>query len=206
MNPSSLETLTPFKRVNYFEGQVLTAKDLQDEQTYFRNKRRLLNKALHGHGVVCGLELSLHPEVVQIAPGLALDCQGNEIVVPRKTELPLPESGIRHYLVIKYTESPTDLVPVVMGLEETQATRIAEGFLLSYQSSDPCRHYTLAKGDCGLCEEPHAVPLAELQRRGSGWSIRAYSDTCDRWWQRLMVAMLSWGDSRRRHRQISPCR
>lgn len=47
-----------FDRLNYFYGQMLGVRDFQGEQRYFREKLRLHNRCLHGHGVVCGLEVT----------------------------------------------------------------------------------------------------------------------------------------------------
>lgn len=44
-------------RLNYFYGQLLGVQDFRTEQEYFRAKLKLLNRCLHGHGVVCGLEV-----------------------------------------------------------------------------------------------------------------------------------------------------
>jgi hypothetical protein len=81
-----------FDRLNYFYGQMLGANDFKAEQDYFREKIKLHNRCLHGYGTVCGLLVvpaDAHvgcvpdpekPEVV-ILPGLALDAEGNELVV-----------------------------------------------------------------------------------------------------------------------------
>src|SRR5262245_60131248 len=45
----------PFRRLRYFHGQMLTARDFQREQTYFRDKLKLRMRCLLGYGVVCGL-------------------------------------------------------------------------------------------------------------------------------------------------------
>ncbi len=44
-----------YKRTRYFHGMLLTERDFQEEQIYHQEKRRLLNRMLHGWGVVCGL-------------------------------------------------------------------------------------------------------------------------------------------------------
>jgi hypothetical protein len=43
------------KRPNYFFGQMLGVREFRGEQSYFREKFKLLNRTLHGYGVVCGL-------------------------------------------------------------------------------------------------------------------------------------------------------
>src|SRR5437763_12565702 len=93
--------LPELKRLNYFHGQMLGANDLRTEQAYFREKIKLHNRCLHGYGTVCGLKLATVPEErdcggdgeqgssdrhrlrLVLEAGLALDCEGNEIIVPR---------------------------------------------------------------------------------------------------------------------------
>lgn len=53
--------LPELKRLNYFYGQMLGARDFQAEQDYVRDKLRLHNRCLHGHGVVCGLPVTPEP-------------------------------------------------------------------------------------------------------------------------------------------------
>jgi len=72
------------KRLRFFDGQLLTAKDFQAEQDYQIEKRRLHNRFLHGSGVVDGLAVSIEDGpggAVLVSPGLALDRDGNEILV-----------------------------------------------------------------------------------------------------------------------------
>jgi hypothetical protein len=96
----------PFRRLSYFHGQMLTARDFQREQEYFREKLKLRLRCLLGYGVVCGLFVEpahLHDDKaedesggdegdenrpehrprakVRITSGLGVDCDGNELVV-----------------------------------------------------------------------------------------------------------------------------
>ncbi|HEX6341186.1 hypothetical protein [Umezawaea sp.] len=45
----------PLRRLRYFHGQLLSARDFQREQEYFREKLKLRMRCLLGYGVVCGL-------------------------------------------------------------------------------------------------------------------------------------------------------
>ena len=54
------------RRLRYFHGQLLGARDLQREQDYFREKLKLRMRCLLGYGVVCGL-------LVEPAPASASD-------------------------------------------------------------------------------------------------------------------------------------
>lgn len=77
---------TVAKRTRYFDGQLLAASDLAQDQLYFREKARRHNRTLHGWGVVCGLDVDGRPgtsEVV-VAPGYALDGAGEEILIERE--------------------------------------------------------------------------------------------------------------------------
>jgi len=70
------------RRTRFFDGMRLTQAELENEQRYWRMKRQLTNRAL-GEGVVWGLQLSRDPlrRTVRVAPGYALDCCGNDLVV-----------------------------------------------------------------------------------------------------------------------------
>ncbi len=72
-------------RVRYYDGEFLRAFDFGDEQTYHLEMRRRLNRYLHLHGIVQGLQLYSDPTApvvqVSILPGLAIDAFGREIYV-----------------------------------------------------------------------------------------------------------------------------
>lgn len=70
-----------FERNNYFHGKMLSARDLRQEQEYFNEKRHLINRMIHGWGIVCGLEVCLEGPCLVVKPGLALDCCGRELLV-----------------------------------------------------------------------------------------------------------------------------
>lgn len=69
-------------RTRFFDGMFLTQADLENEQRYWRLKRRLTNRAL-GEGVVWGLKLVWNKprRSFALSPGYALDCCGNDLVV-----------------------------------------------------------------------------------------------------------------------------
>lgn len=126
-----------FRRLRYFHGMLLDEKDFREEQQYHANKRRLLNRMLHGSGVVCGLELKGRKgkKSIQVTPGLALDCSGNEIWVAKDLKIdlasllppknkPKGEPDCRpvdekddlktYYIGIRYDEKPTNPVSVYL--------------------------------------------------------------------------------------------
>lgn len=95
-NGTCRDTSIVMERNRYFTGKYMTARDFQGEQTYFLNRHRLHNRLLHGWGIVCGLRVKPHPdpncqkEWVVIRAGIAIDCYGREIVLPKDTPFKLP--------------------------------------------------------------------------------------------------------------------
>jgi hypothetical protein len=74
-----------YVRPQFFAGQLLTEDDLQSLDDYVVAKNRLHTRYLFGSGVVCGLAVTCEPcggGKVIVNPGYALDCCGNDIVVP----------------------------------------------------------------------------------------------------------------------------
>lgn len=136
-----------FKRARYFDGELMSKPIFEAEQFYHNEKRRLLNRMLHGWGVVCGLKIKQTDKAsssIIIEKGLALDCAGNEIFVCEPYTLNVAElvnsctdskrpsasdectdekktEEKKWYVVIKYKEVPADPVPTYIpsgGCEE----------------------------------------------------------------------------------------
>jgi hypothetical protein len=68
-------------RNRYFRGKLLTVGDYVVEQSYHIARRHLVNRALHGWGVISGLVVTLDKGLLGISKGLAFDRQGRELVV-----------------------------------------------------------------------------------------------------------------------------
>jgi hypothetical protein len=76
--------LRGFTQTRFFYGQRLDVRHFESEQNYVKGKLWMLNRLVHGFGVVCGLDVQVgddHQSVV-VEPGIALDKAGREIVVP----------------------------------------------------------------------------------------------------------------------------
>ena len=76
--------LVCFERPEYFCGHLLTDTDLALDQRYVREKHKLYHRALHGHGIVCGLRLTCDHQCrghVVVGDGYAIDDCGNDLVV-----------------------------------------------------------------------------------------------------------------------------
>ncbi len=84
------------KRLNYFNTQFLQEADFQDEQAYHMSLRRFHNRAIHGWGIIEGLDISrTGDKEVTIAPGVAIDKLGREIVLS-------PSSPLKSYDLSKF--------------------------------------------------------------------------------------------------------
>ncbi len=97
------------KRLNYYNSQFLKQEDFNDEQLYLRQMRYLHNRALHTWGIVEGLVVNsvAGTSKVTVAPGIAIDRLGRELVLPAATDpLNLDEFGsdAQVYVVIKYAD------------------------------------------------------------------------------------------------------
>lgn len=78
----------PARRNRYFSGKLLTVADYQLEQRYHIERRWLINRMLHGSGVVSGLEVEQsEPGGWRVSPGMALDAHGRELVVCEALDL-----------------------------------------------------------------------------------------------------------------------
>jgi hypothetical protein len=105
---------TAISRVNYFNGQRLAAADFRAEQDYQIAVRRKLYSTLYSVGIVQGLEVTADPtdpHRVVVAPGVALDFLGREIILLDPTEVIAagtlttnPAAIFGNYLVISYAE------------------------------------------------------------------------------------------------------
>lgn len=69
-------------RAQFFDGMILSEADLMREQSYWRRKRKLTNRAL-GEGVVWGLvtEWNAKSRSFTVCPGYGLSCCGDDLVV-----------------------------------------------------------------------------------------------------------------------------
>ena len=74
------------KRVNPFQGLVIDTDTWRDAHNYHRDQQRLHTLVFHSAGIVEGLEVTANnpPDLsVDIHPGIAIDPEGNTIIVPQ---------------------------------------------------------------------------------------------------------------------------
>lgn len=131
-----------FERLQIADGLLMTADRWRRAHNYHRQRQNFYYQALQQPGIVWGLGVALIPapaEIearfrdrrwVQIQPGVAIDCWGNPIIVPRPEVFRIessPGDGERQrvFLVISYVD-PDDLRHA-NGREQMQETfRIVE--------------------------------------------------------------------------------
>src|SRR5689334_9587857 len=96
------------RNTNFFNGRLLTARDMQTDQQAERSKRWQLGHAI-GDGIIEGFEVTLQTTgdrttlpVVGVKKGLAINRKGqvlslpndDEVTLIRRIELPPPEAGM----------------------------------------------------------------------------------------------------------------
>jgi hypothetical protein len=169
-----IAALRYLKRNRFFPGRLLTTEDLELEQEYFREKLKRHNRYLHGFGIVFGLEVYRSGRDVVISPGLAIDCQGNEIVVPEPLELALPgpDFGSTLFLSIGYVEIETDPVPAVgPSSSEMKNSRMEENAVAVFEKGNANQGHRHFKGRWRACGNLHGLTIGRLKFNSGQWRI-----------------------------------
>jgi len=117
-----------FVRNRYFYGKLLDVRHLEMEQRYLNEKRWLLNRLGLGSGVLCGLDVTASGGRVRIAPGVAIDGLGREIVIPEPFVVKKPfaitddcglptgdEAKDEATICLAFHECDTELAPVLVS-------------------------------------------------------------------------------------------
>jgi hypothetical protein len=92
-------------RNNYFDGKRLTTDSFRVEQRYLLERRQLLNRAIHGWGVVYGYPVTSSAiGEFSIGPGLAFDKPGRELIQVENRQI-----GPKDLLLFDEKSDRTDL-------------------------------------------------------------------------------------------------
>ena len=163
------------ERVNFFHGQLLTENDFTTEQQYFIHKQRNHNRYLHGWGVVSGLTAMVQGTTVVVDPGVAIDCEGNDILLTHQVEQELPLDGKRFYVLVGYCEIETGAVPTLPEPFPDDGdhtySRIREGCEVTLSETDPTEgHDGIGPGTPG-CGQRHLITIATLIYDRSDWKV-----------------------------------
>jgi hypothetical protein len=153
------------RRVHYFNGRLLTVDDFATEQRYVIARRRLHNRALHGWGVVQGLEVSSEGNGtrVSVSPGVALTPTGDELVVTAPLSCDVCADGNDLYVLLAHVERASGAMPGAAWDGDVddpaaplqQAAWIEEGVAVRF----------------GDANGEDAVPLARLMRTADGYAL-----------------------------------
>jgi len=141
----------PFERNRYFYGKLLTVRDFESEQKYFNDKRRMMNRLLHGVGVITGLQvIAVDDKSVSVEMGAAIDALGREIIVPSPATFKLSmmegftnnEYAKNVYLCIAYDEKGKEPVHSVANAsvrsdEISEYNRTLESYRLFIREEAP---------------------------------------------------------------------
>lgn len=163
--------LDSLERPRFFVGKLITAEDLAQEQEYLLGKQKRHNRSLHGFGIISGLKVTTHAGKISVDPGLALDCQGNEIVVGTVTLVSPPtisEDWRTAYVNIRYREESVN--PVSTDGVAQPAT-IRDAFEISVERENCNRSHRHARARWLACGKPHALTIAKLKHSSRGWRV-----------------------------------
>jgi hypothetical protein len=167
------------ERNHYFYGKLLNVAELEMESRYVNQKRWLLNRLALGSGVVCGLDVTGDPQNagrVRVAPGLAVDARGHEIVVAEPVSVdprqPTDDQGQPVgdaldsgdvVICLAYAESCGGLVPVLVpdcdGRGDCAPNTIRETFRVLVRRAEGAAP---PPAGCGLGGLPSGAALHEL--------------------------------------------
>ncbi len=167
-----LKSITRFRlrRVNPYRGLIIDETTWAEAHDYHRDHVRLHALAFHSEGIVAGLEVEPGKEAgtLEVGPGLALDPEGNSIVVgqERKLEFEGLQAGAV-FAVLTYQENR---VNADAGAPRgAQPNRIVESYKLE----------ALAKLPDGPCLEVARVRWTGGQVKGAGDPSNPRDDEID---------------------------
>lgn len=156
-------------RNRYYVGKRLTPASFGAEQDYQLQRRRLINRAVHGWGVVYGFATAPADAVcgdggaLQIGPGLALDPAGRELVITQPRLLHYADVKVLASAATQETKTPCWLLsahyaerriePVTLKddchCERQEWDRVCEDVVFTLRQID-CADCCAAE-PCGLC-------------------------------------------------------
>lgn len=184
-NSMTKDFLAP-RRNNYFYGKLLEESHLKIEQSYFNQKRWMLNRLGLGSGVLCGLRPCVQDKTICFTSGVLIDDCGREIVVSKKTigidpwtttdEQGRPGKVLsrdeKHevYVCLAYRECPSDYVPVLVtdcdSKNQQAPDMITEGYCLIVKEKTEGKPTPLpAAVDSALCKALIGGGNAEDKRK-----------------------------------------
>jgi hypothetical protein len=159
----------PLERTNYFFGQLLGVADFEREQQYLLNRLRRHNRFAHGWGVLEGLQVLIDPSDVVVKPGIAIDCEGNEIQIHDEQRVPLPSSTAPFYIGVRFTETLSAPNPAMGGANCGVVVESAEIDISTVNAA--VGHSRQGPGTPG-CGNRHTLVLARAHHHNGSWQLR----------------------------------
>jgi hypothetical protein len=148
--------LAGFERNRYFNGKLMTARDMLAEQGYHVDRANTLARTVLGEGIVRGLDVTGVTATdtdftAEVAAGVALDSCGRLLVVPESVgSLPVtnadsgeatPPSTDLVYLYLRYDDCYKQTVPALGSengcADDCEYNRVLEQFELHYSEVLP---------------------------------------------------------------------
>lgn len=169
-------------RNNFFDGKLMEERDFTTEQHYFIKKNRLHNQTLHGSGTVCGLKVVQHPnegcrtKYVVLEAGLAIDCCGQEIIVPNDIRIDIEswveeqlekEESVESIVIgLRYCESEAEHVPLMLtdcfcSDDDSAANRIKEQYEVVLESRSDNNITPAFKPASAKLEWNHSIAISQ---------------------------------------------
>ena len=171
---------SPALRNRYFRGKLLTVADYKTEQRYLIQRRRLVNRAVLGWGVISGLTVALDKnKKIVINHGVAFDRRGREVVAcdevtldseddvvwlskddPRKKAEGKPANG-KYLLSAHYAECLVDGVRIEEGCGQCsdEWNHVRETVIYSLRELERKNPLLPLEQDCPSgrpgCHKPH---------------------------------------------------
>ena len=154
-------------RAKFGPGMLLQHDDLDQLNVYTRELNRLMFRSLFGCGVVCGLVVSTETKcgkvIVTVGSGLALDCKGDPIYVPKLQSIVLdeeckPDIPTPLWVVLCRTEKCCAPRTSMCASDEDETTSVCtrerDGFEIRIERTRP-------KCTCS-CPEPDAYDRTQV--------------------------------------------
>lgn len=151
-----LSELDPHTRARYLRGMIIGDDELRQDQRYVLARDEQHQRALHGWGVVCGLELAFgDDDHLEVRPGLAVDHAGRSICVPvtqcadlaawiegQAVDVAGLPGEVEVWVTLCHDECLTKHLPIRSGpcrtLDDSlQATRVTDSFRLELSLDRP---------------------------------------------------------------------
>jgi hypothetical protein len=130
------EVMPHLRRVNPIAGMMIDVETWRTAHDYHRDYARLHHRALHGLGIVTGLDVVVGKSVnaLLIQPGVAIDPAGNFVIVDQEQVYRLSSRARGMvYIVLRYRDAPAE----PGAAEAATQTRVLESFLIEERTLPP---------------------------------------------------------------------